>query len=150
LDLYFKLFDRLGTASADLEATAGVCADDPDEPSSANCGRHGRLSDLHLRKRFAETSGAIWKRLERDMVAMRRVTNHVLQKTSGTGTDIDAVGIGRKRQRKEKTQGVVVAHRAPGFTRPNCALREAQLWFEPCSLGNTKYLAANGDHDAKG
>jgi hypothetical protein len=103
-----------------------------------------------LRERFAKARGALRKRLEGDMVTMWRVTNHVSQKSPGIRTDIDAVGIGRKRQRQEETQRIVVAHRAPGFTRSNCALRGAQLWFESDGLRNTQYLMTNGDHDPKG
>ena len=147
LDLHFELLDPLDAVSADLETAARVSVDNAEESPSAGRGRHGRLSYLHLREGLAQTSGAVRKRFECDMAAIRCVTNHVLEQAPGTRADVDAVRIGWQRQRKKDTQGVVVAHRAPDLARADCPLHEAQLWLQPHCLGDPQHLTANGDHD---
>ena len=147
LDLDFKFLDRLDAVSEYLETTARVSFDNAEESTSAGRGRHGRFSYLHLREGLAQTRGAVRKRFECDMAAIRGVTNHVSEEMPSTRANVDTIRIGRQRQRKKDTQGVVVPHRPPDLARADGALHGTQLWLQPYCLGDPQHLTANGDHD---
>ena len=106
--------------------------------------------DVYFRERFAEISGAVWKRLEGDVVPKRGIPNHVPQEIASVCADVDAVGIGREGQRNEETQCLVVSHCAPGLTRPDHTLHHAQPCLHSYTPGDLQDLAANGDHDLAG
>jgi hypothetical protein len=146
-NLHLEQFDLLGVVAGDVEAAARVGREDPGESPRAAHARQRRLSHVDLRKRVAQLSSAVRKRLEGDMAPVRRVPNHVLQQTAGVGADVDTVGIGPKGQRKHETQCLIVAHRAPGLSRSDRTLDRAQLWLQPCTPGEPQDLAAGGNHN---
>jgi len=148
-DLDLKLFDLAHLVSVDVKSAARVGRQHSGEASCTRRTRHGGLSYVDLRERLAELGHAVGKRLEGDVVPIWGIPNHVPQETAGIGTDVDAVGIGRERQRKQETQCLIVAHRAPGLSRSNRTLQHAQLWLQPDTSGEPQHLAASGGHNVE-
>jgi hypothetical protein len=148
-DVDLELFDLLNVVSVDVKAAARVGRQDSGEsPYTARTRQRG-LSYVNLRERLAKLSGAIGKRLEGNVVPIWGIPNHVPQEIAGIGTDVDAVGIRWERQRKQETQCLIVAHRAPGLSRPDRSLDHAQLWLQPGTLGEPQHLAAGGRHNTE-
>lgn len=147
VDLHLDLFESLNVVSTDVKAAPRIGPYDSSEAPRTRRARHSGLSDVYFRERFAEISGAVWKRLEGDVVPKRGIPNHVPQETASVGADVDAVGIGREGQRNEETQCLVVSHCAPGLTRPDHTLHHAQPCLHSYTPGDLQDLAANGDHD---
>jgi hypothetical protein len=149
LNLNLEFLERLVATVRNVEAAARVCPDDSEESSSAGRGCECGFSDLDLRERFAEPSGTVRERLEGYVVPKGCITNHMPEKISSTGTDVDTIRIRGNRQRKDETQCIVVVHGAPRLARGDGALHQPQLLLQTHSFGNSEDLTTTGDHEVE-
>ena len=148
-DVDVDFFESVFVIATYVKPAARIRANNAGETPTAGGVGHGRLSHVYSREGLPQISGTLRKRFERNVLTVRCVPNHVAENAAGVGTDVDAICIGRQRQREQQTQRRVVSHRPPGLLRPDGTLHGAQLRFQSCAPGDPQYLMANGGHDTE-